>query len=273
VKRIWLALIIAAAQTAQASVLDWDNATIDWTQTWTSNAVFSINQTFNNVDGSGCNITITLTRGNSTFLNEVNGTSGTQPNDDQTPITFNSESSLRVDVDYSNRTNDFVTYTITFSQPVVNATFQIWDIDLGNTSGTSTYQDVIGNFTGTPTLTTVGNATDLIVSGSTFRGIASLGSNSSLGNENDNDGTGRGLVDYSDLLADQLTSLSFTYFSGNGSGAGVSIPTDPTLQRISLHDIYFTVVPEPSTWAAAAALAVFATVQTVRAMRRRRQPG
>jgi len=254
---IALVILCFIPRAAQAFVLDWN--AVDWTQTWSANPSGTMSQTFNNVNASGVNITIQIERGPNTGATEPQNTANL-PNDTTSNITHNwepTQEALMVDVDYTSATNDFVRFTITFSQTVYNVNFDLWDIDLGN-SGGSTYQDVIRNFTATggaaPVITALGSGTldgfgendvDVSIQGTgtnqVVYGISTLGSTTSLGNEDDAFNSGDVNVNYNGA---GVTSVRFEYWSGTGSFSGVSIPTNNTLQRISLADINFSDTPE-----------------------------
>lgn len=250
---------------APAAVLDWN--AVNWTTTFGGGS--SATQTFNNVSGSGVNVTITIAGGPNTGNAELPN-SGSLPNDVNTPISHNYETgreALQVDADFSNTANDYVRFTITFSKTVYGVNFQLWDIDLGNSAGVSTYQDVVQNFTVnassvTPTFTLLGSnnadgstAVDAQISAGTIRGIASAGSNTNLGNENDALNSGDVNVDFGTANG---TTFVFEYWGGNGSGAGVSIPSNSTLQRIALYDIFFTPIPEVFSGGGALAICALA---------------
>lgn len=250
-----LALAAFACVSARAAVLDWN--AVNWTTTFGTGTTAS--QTFNNVDGTTVDVTITVSAGPNTANSELIN-AGTLPDDVSTPINHNynpTDQSLLVDVNYTNRNNDFVRFTITFSEAVSNVNFELWDIDLGNNPGVSTYQDLIQNFTQngsatSPTFTLLGSdnqdgstAVDAAIVGNTIVGVGSNGSTTSNGNENDALNSGDVRVLYS---GSGITSVSFEYWSGSGvPPLGSALPTNPTLQRIALHDILFTAIPEVNT--------------------------
>jgi hypothetical protein len=261
-RRTWLAaavLIMSLTPGSQAAVtLDWD--VVDWTQSWptSSSGGASVSQTFNNVQGSGVNVTITLLAGPNTATSSeaiTPGGSNSNPLPDDlngSPLTNGgSEQALMIDANFSNYTNDYITVQIGFSTAVRNVSFNLWDIDYGNSAGfffgigRSQYRDVVSSIAadlGVPadlTLASLGG--DVTVSGNTLVGVATNGNSSNpAGNENDTTSLGTGNLNFG---SQAVTSVSFRY-SSNYGGTG----TDPTLQRIALHDISFNLiaVPEPS---------------------------
>lgn len=274
---VLLALSIFAGSSSIAAVLDWN--AVDWTARFGSGTTAS--QTFNNVDGSGVNVTITVTAGPNTGNGELNDPTNL-PEDTNTPISHNYETAqqaLMIDANFTNRTNDFITVTISFSQTVYGVSYELWDIDLGN-SGVSTYQDRITLDRSNQTITILGSnnadgstAVDAAVQAGTnntvIRGIATSGSTSNLGNENDALNSGDVRVDYG---GGGLTSLSFTYTSGDGSPVAGPFGNNTTLQRIALGDITFSPVPEVFSGGGALAACVIAICSTRLGRRRPRPP-
>jgi hypothetical protein len=165
-------------------------------------------------------------------------------------------------------------------------TFGLWDLDLGNFSseGESFYQDLVSNIvsstTATPTSITLLGAdnqdgdtnVDAAVSGYSVFGIASVGNPQARGNENDALNSGDALVSFG---TDIMTSFSFRYSSGDGSGSLTTplLPTNTTLQRIALHDItFFTPVPEVSAVGGSIAVCVAAMLGSLLCRPRRMTP-
>lgn len=264
---------------SRAILLDWN--AVNWTSTWGGTPPTSVSQAFT---VEGVTVTITIARGSNTGTGEVSNPTST-PDDVNTPVTnAANEQGLMVDVDYTSRTSnytyaggatdDYLTFTIAFSQTVNNVSFNLWDIDLGNDNTPSRYQDVVifNNSGVLPTLSLQAGNTDSEIftdasGNSAVRGIASLGSSTNTGNENDTSETGNVNVYYGTT---GVTSVSFRYFSGDGTRNGTDInfsSGNPTLQRISLSDITF--VPEPSTWAAGGLLALLLAGHGLRSRRMR----
>jgi hypothetical protein len=247
------------AQSDAAVQLDWN--AVDWTQSWTpgTSGNATVSQTFQNVQGSGIAVTLTLTTGPNTSVNAdglATGGSNNIPLPDDlsgAPLTngTSGQQALMVDANFSNINNDYITFTISFSKPVQGVNFNIWDIDYGNRSSngtTSYYRDVISTFSANGaaptglTLTAVGSDVQANNTTDVLRGIATNGSTSNWGNENDTTNKGNGKVDFG---SQQVTSVSFRYSSDYAGPSG----TNSTLQRIALDDINFTLVtavPEPS---------------------------
>lgn len=242
----------AACSFTQAAVLDWD--VVNWTSTFGSGT--SASQTFTNANSSGVDVTITVAAGPSTTNAELSS-SASLPDDTNSTISHNydTQTALMVDVNFTDNTNDYVQFTIQFSKAVANVNFELWDIDLGNSGTTSRFQDVVQTFTkngsaATPTFTLLGSNSadgntnvDASIVGNTIVGIASNGSTTNLGNENDALNSGDVRVSYD---GGGITSISFQYWSGDGSpplGSPFGT-TNTTLQRIALADINFTPVPE-----------------------------
>jgi len=165
-----------------------------------------------------------------------------------------SPKTLELALDLSNN-SQFVTVTINFSAQyavgVSNVSLQLFDIDTNN-SGGSTYQDVIRSISATsttgsliaPTITGLGSNVSLSGTGltQTLKGTAStvdLGAGSDAGNAT---------ISFN---ASGIRSITFTYGSG-------TMFADPTYQHIGIYNITYEVVPESSSLAACAAIALFA---------------
>jgi len=265
IQALFLGTCLLFPLNSHAIVLDWN--AVNWTSTWGSPAAASVSQAFT---VEGVTVTITVARGGSTGTGEVSNPTGT-PDDVNTPVSTGGQEGLMVDVDFNNMTtafdytpvggDDYLTFTIAFSTTVAYVNFDLWDIDLGNDGTPSHYQDVVifDSAGANPTLSlTAGNTDSEIFTdndgNSATRGIATLGSTTNTGNEDDTSGTANVNVNYGST---GVTSVSFRYYSGNGTRNGTDVnlgTTDPTLQRISLGDITF--VPEPSTWVSGGLLAL-----------------
>jgi len=272
---LFLALGLTLAQ-GQTSVIDWDNET--WTDPWSTGN--PISQTFNL---TGVDLTLTLERGPNTGAGEV-GNAATLPQSTNTPISDGpgGDNSLLVDIDYNTRatntnyanaSNDFITYTMSFSAPVEEVSFELWDIDLGNDSIffgiiQSRFQDIIlfdpngPDFTATP----LGTDAEVFTTDDGIDGIRGRATNNQtnlLGNENDLNGEGNVAVTFRNSDNSKFTSVSFRYLSGDGTRNSTNISfasTNPTAQRIALHDIT-VIVPEPATALSALLLLGFIALQ------------
>lgn len=242
------AFLFPAGASGQVSTLDWD--TVDWTATWNSVSGRTVSQTF---DVDGVDVTISITR-------PVSGdfAGSTRPDDTSTPIARSSGQGLVVDAVFDELYTDTIEFSITFSETVYDVNFEIWDIDLGNFLVLfSRYQDIVSGFSGDPTLTAVGSGSDVNIdnTNNVLTGVASNGRNFFvLGSENDSQTSGDVRVDYGGT---RLTSVSFQYSSGDDLGILPGSDFSPSLQRIALGDISFTVVPEPSTILVAALVSIF----------------
>jgi len=220
-------VFFCAALPSSAFVLDWETPSTG--SNWTSGS-----PTISNVDGSGINITVTVSGDNI-----INST----PAVTNTPISTQNNS-LLTDVNWDGSGADTLSFTISFSGTVDSVSLNLLDIDRGNFFFLSQYQDRITNISATGTSVsspTLSTSLDNSLSGSDIIGVASNGDSTLvLGNENDALTTGNASISFTGNDIDQIT---FAYTKGPLS------PADPTLQRISLGNIIFT-VPEPSTWTA-----------------------
>lgn len=276
----WLVLwlVCGCVLPAQAYVLDWDAVAWPTNQQW-SDQPGAVSATFSNVQGSGINVTVSVTQAPATTdANTANPT--TTPNDSGLELN-STDNALQVDLDADNGayvdqtfnnggTEDYLVFTITFSETVDFVSYTLQDIDFGNTF-ISRYQDsVVFDPANQPTsLTLLGSNGDgtgtfdaeiyTLGSGdSAIRGIATNGATNLTGNQNDGSTSGHVQVDYAGSFTSG-TSFSFEYGSLDGSsvlgspfGSGLFV-TPPSLQRIALSDITFT-VPEPSTYVTGALL-------------------
>lgn len=235
-----LFLVIPNTSLIYASVLDWNS--VNWTAGGTS-------QTFTNVDGSGVDISITITPdfvgggSNGAWL-----TSGVP--DDTTFLTGGTpgEESLYMPVNFGTRSGrQSLRIDVTFSAEVSNVSYNVFDVDL--LSGQ--FQDRLDQYSASdgtssfsPTVTT-GVTNTLAGGGSRVQGT-SLAS----------DSTGDGTVNF-DYGSNGITSFTFRYRSGS------SAPSNPGQQWIGLHDINF-IVPEMNTVIAGVVLVVLGMVFSYR---------
>jgi len=225
-------------------MLDWN--AVNFTDTFSGGGDTTLSQTFTNVDGSGISVTITLELGSSTAQSEL-------VNFADNNTDFNGRGgALDLFVDYNDasggnasRATDFVKVTISFSQPVINAAFQLWDVDYSN-GDSGKYQDVVRKFVTdtavSPSLSLVSGSpraqlfTD--VDGGAARGIDAASDAGIAGDMNVNYGT------------NMLQSISFNYVPGDGTNNSEGLPlftvadVQPTGQHIGLSAITFSAVPE-----------------------------
>ena len=257
-------LLLAGAAWAQTSVLDWN--TVDWTAT--GSAGNTISQTFYNVDGSGIDITIslTLTADSEQYRNPYNRrdryTSYTDwinggPDDNNT---FGGDGStqadeslyLGIDLASDDITQSYLDVTITFSEAVDNVNFSLFDVDqygynyYGGYETGIQFEDVIeqieGSYMGTTVAGSVTHDASYIqqitnASGTAYKGNTDL---YDVYDQNDNPGSTLNLA-----WSSPVDTISFRYGSGTGAVA------DPGTQAIGLSSISFSqyqAVPEPSTY-------------------------
>ncbi|GHB96828.1 hypothetical protein [Cerasicoccus arenae] len=197
--------------TCVASTLDWD--ALSWTPGSTS-------QTYNNVDGSGVNVTISISGGS--FL-----TNYPQLNTDTTGGVSPAQKSLQLYINESSQGNG-ATVTISFSSAVNSLTLNLYDVDTGSGGFFSrTFRDQV-NFNQTPSSLTGSSANGVF--GDTVLGLYENDSTSSGGN-------------VTAVYNGPVSSVSFFY------GAGIWTQSNPAGQAISLADFTFTSpIPEPSTY-------------------------
>ena len=243
------------AATTHAALLDW--SLVDWTQG-------AETQTFYNVDGSGIDITIALslsydweTHGGrwdhySTQTDWINDA----PNDNKT---FGGDGSLQDDESLylglnfasDDRFQSYLDVTITFSQAVDMASFQLFDVDQYGTDYRGGYEtgiqfvDIIerveGSLDGTTVAGTVTHDSTKILEGTNESGTYYQG-NTSLSDINDQNDNPRSTLNLA--WNSPVDTLSFRYTTGSGAVA------DPGTQAIGLSNIGFcnySAVPEPST--------------------------
>lgn len=139
-------VVLALAGISNAALLNWNAPGIDYP----AGAVGPLS--FNNVDGSGVNVTFQWVGNTNRFLNNYNTGSGTVtlPDDDATQTTWGM-SGLWYGTQFAS-TSESVSLIVSFSQPVYNVSFHVFDIDgviphfeklrvkgfLGGTGGTPT---------------------------------------------------------------------------------------------------------------------------------------
>lgn len=257
-------LLLAGAACAQTSVLDWN--TVDWTAT--GGAGSTISQTFTNVDGSGIDITISLTltgdtvyhqdpnrwwRNYNTTSDWING----GPDDNNTfggdGATQAGESLyMGIDLASDDITQSYLDVTIQFSQAVSSASFSLYDVDRygynyqgGYETGIQ-FEDVIEQIEGSYMSTTVAGSvthnTSYINQFTNASGTAYMGNTDlyDVYDQNDNPASTLNLA-----WSSPVDTISFRYGSGPGAVA------DPGTQAIGMSGISFyqyQAVPEPGTY-------------------------
>jgi hypothetical protein len=228
----------------RASVLDWD--VVSWT-------AGSLTATYTNVDGSGVDMTVTVSGETGDFLNE-DGAPTPQISNNITGGLTPAQNALLFYVDWGNE-NDTITVTVTFSQLVNNVSYDLFDIDRGGSAGggSRTFVDEISTITATDGTTTyaatIGTSAENTTEGA-GTGISIYGNG---GNPSDTSGDGNASISYG---SSAVNSLTFTY--GNRSNS----QTNPAAQAISMHDINFTIVPEVPTGIPAVLVCLIAVLAT-----------
>ena len=234
---------------SHAVVLDWD--TVDWTGG-------SFSQTFTNVQGSGMDVTITLSITGASFAswngqvqpddnNRLGGDDGYpyQAQGEGVDSSGNpSEESLHLHMDsVQNDFRGYIDVQIAFSQAATGVSFQLFDVDRGGDGDTTrTFEDVIGDIQGTRDGSQIAPSTvsydssgideDTRDGSPIYRGgyYSPDASNSVLG------------LSWDTQVVD---SVSFRYYAGDLTNS------TPGTQGISISDIEFNnAVPEPGTMTA-----------------------
>lgn len=230
-------LVAPLCQVSEAFVFDWTGRTFNLPTDPTPGV---ISETYTNVDGSGIDITVTLTvQGTVSYINSGG---------DTYPIVsdaFEIDDGLDVWIDTGNRTSS-VLFTLTFSSPIDSLSTQVFDLDTNDaTSNPNGYRDQFRNPVATaPDSSTFGatltsNGTHTIANNGTT--TASATAVIPTGNLADNNTAGTVNISFSGLA----NSISFEYGNPNNG----TVLTNPSSQAIGLGNFNFT-VPEPSTYAA-----------------------
>jgi len=259
-------LVLASVLNAQTSVLDWDS--VNWSGGSTT-------QTFSNVDGSGIDITISLTlsadsaaysgwtynskKGRweyNSYTTQTSFLSGS-PIDDTTfggDWGAEDEESLYLGVNFAtdNRIQSYLDVTITFSQAVEGLNFNLFDVDSYGYNYTGGYEtgiqfvDIIeqieGNYLGNSVSSSVTYDSSRILAVTNSSGDAYQG-NTSLTDSNDQNDNPASTLNLA--WSSPVDTVSFRYTTGTSPVA------DPGQQAIGLSDFWFTryqAVPEPSTY-------------------------
>jgi hypothetical protein len=146
------------AGAAQAVVLNWNAPGVDYPAGGVGPVLF------NSVGGSSTNMTFAWSGNTNRFLSgyDYTGTGSplvTLPDDDATPVAYPGVSALWYATNFLS-TTESVSLTITFSQPVTNVSFHIYDIDGIIPASESTR--IKGFLSGVPTLPSdFGGGTDV----------------------------------------------------------------------------------------------------------------
>lgn len=251
-----LALALAAATTARAISLDWSAVT------WTPGSL--VNSYDIDPGNPGNDITITVS-GNTSRLGDDSQTGNPTPDistfkegGQADPV----QPSLAFLVDYTSR-SQAITVTVDFNyQNGVNAaSFLIFDIDVGSSTGSGhyTYVDQIRNMWGTRLdgstigATTLTNGPSVTLAGSGTSRTAT--GNASVPDSGSGSGDGNLYISFGTNVVDRI---QFTY------GSGSNAQSDPAAQAISFFTAAYTgrPVPEVGTTlgAAGVGLAALATL-------------
>ena len=194
---------------------------------WTNG---SLSTTYNNIGGSGVNVTIDIDDLSGSLLSDY-------PEITNLDTSGNSSAkSLALLTNFSN-TSSVITVDIIFSKTVLNASLSLWDIDVGNQSGGKfTFQDEISNLKFESPNGTWSNATNINV-GNT---VEKFNNDTLLGiSANPNTSAG-GTANIT--FAAPTNEISFSY------GSGPNSISNPNQQAISIGSIGFSAAPEPSTF-------------------------
>lgn len=250
-----LPFLFLTAALSHAAVLDWN--TIDWTRG-------AETQTFYDVDGSGIDITIALTLsydwakhsdGCDSYYTQTDWINDA-PNDNNTfggDGSTQDDESLYLGLNFASddRIKSYLDVTISFSEAVESANFQLFDVDTYGTNYWGGYEsgiqfvDIIERVEGSLGGTTVaGSATHdstKILEGTNSSGTYYQG-NTSLSDSRDQNDNPRSTLNLA--WSSPVDTLSFRYTTGSGA------VRDPGNQAIGLSNIGFcgySAVPEPST--------------------------
>ena len=252
-------LVLTCAANAQTNVLDWN--TVDWNAGATT-------QTFFNVDGSGIDITISLTLSSDSQryrnpydrrdrYDATTGWINGGPNDNTTfggdGSTQNGESLyLGVDLATDDISSSYLDVTISFSKAVNGANFSLFDVDRYGYNYWGGYEtgiqfvDVIeqieGSYNGNSVTGNMTHDASKILAVTNTTGPAYQG-NTDLYDSNDQNDNPRSTLNLA--WTSPVDTISFRY------GSGTAAVADPGNQAIGLSSISFSsyqAVPEPSTY-------------------------
>jgi|GEM_PF-4498277 len=245
----------------QAIVLDWATLTSNGANTpdLPANAAGGVvSTTYNNVGGSGINVTISFQAFSPSGSSIAVDTTSDYV-DRTTPISGDTEGGgIRISYD-ANNDLPYVRVTVAFSQAVENFEMEIWDLDR------DTWRDEVRNITRVAPGGGTFNPASITTPGTNTEGITttanSARSNNDAGNPSTSDGGADVLIDFGTGAAD---SIFFDY--GNYT-FGVD---NPASQLIWISGFSFdAVIPEPSTYAAGILLLL--TIGVTEWVRRRRR--
>ena len=255
--RITSILALLHASVACAFTLDWDQ--VDWSRG-------NETQTFYNVDGSGIDVTISLNlsydsasyRSGGSKYSTTTDWINDAPNDNTTfggDGSRENEESLYLGLNFAtdDRTKSYLDVTISFSQSVLGANFQLFDVDsygynyYGGYETGIQFVDIIEQIEGTNNGSSVGSGDvsyyDDKIDAVNQHGDTAYYGDTDLRNNSDQDDNPHSVLslNWGSQLVD---SVSFRYSPGSAA------VRDPGNQAIGLGDISFyayNAVPEPGT--------------------------
>lgn len=262
-KKIWwggLCLFLALSSFSQAIVLDWATVTSNGADTpdLPANAAAGVvSTTYNNVGGSGINVTISFqafTPGGSTIAVDTTADYVNRT----TPISGDTHGgAIRISYD-ANNDLPYVRVTVSFSQPVENFQMEVWDLDRAS------WRDEIRNITRVAPGGGTANPTTITDPSYNTEGITTTANSARANNDAGNPSTDEGGADVIVNFGNSATSSIFFDYGNYTNGVD-----DPATQLIWLSGFSFdAVIPEPGTY-----LTGFLLVLTVGAaeLKRRRR--
>ncbi len=193
--------------------------TTNWT-TATPNATETVYTQDVTIPGCAIPITVTLTLSGTGADNVNTGSSG--------PAGTGTSNRLNTNLKFDNPSESLV-WTVTFSAPVTNVNFTIWQVDRSATSGALTFQDKV-TFAGSPTITAASGSAAVHTidnTNSTVTGINNI-SSTSLSNSPK--------VDYG---SGAISGFSFTWNNGPDI-TGSAFPSGYAGQTVGLGAINMT---------------------------------
>lgn len=211
--RLLGAMALLFTTIAHAYELDWSD--VSWTGSTNSNQ----SDTFLNVDGSGIDVSISLSISTGNFATS----------------TFISNDNMLLAADYPDRDRlgNYIDVSFSFSKPVRTVSFSLNDVDRGGTSSSAYWEDVIENLSGDGTASFVGS--EITVDTTTDPG----------------DTLYRG-QDYNNWNSDSRLTLFWDSAVSNVSfryAGGENTRRNPGYQIIGMGNItFYEAVPEPSTY-------------------------
>ncbi len=248
--RVAAALCVLAPLLVRGTVLNWPGAG------WTAGAP-GPGQTFSQNFTAVTPNDVTVRINNNGSSSSGDTWSGGYPAINSTKLTggLSGVNGLQLYLTAESATSAFIRTTVTFSSPVTNLSFQIWDVD----ASSGQFIDKIFNIQGLAAGPTTVGPSSVTSAVPGFNSISGSGlSTVILGTATASDTTNNGTIDVSFL--GPITQFSFDWSN-----------TDPAVgaQAIALGPLTFTVVPEASTGPVATILCVIAVAAASISRRRR----